>query len=122
MQHRDRARTAQDTLPDSLLNARPVPAPSMDLPDYLVPTVDPTIGTTFVRVTTPKSPLGNGVACKLSLLHPSILERPGLECGPKPAFHCQRLQRPVLSRRAHLRSAVSAAREVNANGILKTRN
>jgi hypothetical protein len=38
----------------------------MDLPSYLEPTVDPTIGTTFVRVTTPKSPLGNGVACKLS--------------------------------------------------------
>ena len=43
-----------------------VPAPSMDLPDYLVPTVDPSIGTTFVRVTKPESPLGNGLACKLS--------------------------------------------------------
>jgi len=37
----------------------------MDLPEYLVPTIDPTIGVTFVRVTTPKSALGNGVACKL---------------------------------------------------------
>jgi hypothetical protein len=53
-------------LPDSLSKAQPLPAPSIDLPDYLEPTVDPTIGTTFVRVTTPKSPLGNGVACKLS--------------------------------------------------------
>lgn len=53
-------------LPEFLSNARPLPAPSMDLPDYLVPTVDPSIGTTFVRVTTPKSPLGNGVACKLA--------------------------------------------------------
>jgi hypothetical protein len=43
-----------------------VPAPSMDLPGYLVPTVDPTIGTTFVRVTSPESPLGKGLACKLS--------------------------------------------------------
>jgi hypothetical protein len=43
-----------------------VPAPRMDLPGYLVPTVDPSIGTTFVRVTMPGSRLGNGVVCKLS--------------------------------------------------------
>ena len=38
----------------------------MDLPGYLVPTVDTSIGTTFVRVTTPESPLGNGLICKRS--------------------------------------------------------
>lgn len=41
-------------------------APSMDLPGYLVPTVDTSIGATFVRVTTPESSLGNGLACKRS--------------------------------------------------------
>jgi len=49
-----------------LSNAKPLPAPSMELPAYLVPTVDPTIRTTFVRVTTPKGALGNGVACLLN--------------------------------------------------------
>ncbi len=47
-------------------NARFIFPPSMDLPGYLVPTVDTAIGTTFVRVTTPESSLGNGIACKRS--------------------------------------------------------
>jgi len=46
--------------------AQVVLAPSMDLPGYLVPTVDASIGTTFVRVTTPERPLGNGLTCKRS--------------------------------------------------------
>jgi hypothetical protein len=57
---------SRTALPESLPNAQPVLAPGMDLPDYLVPAVDSSLGTTFVRVTTPKSPLGNGVACNLS--------------------------------------------------------
>jgi hypothetical protein len=55
-----------NALPDSLSDARLVFAPSMELPDYLVPAVDPSLGTTFVRVTTPRQPMGNGVACLLS--------------------------------------------------------
>ncbi|MGM4920659.1 hypothetical protein [Tardiphaga sp. 813_E8_N1_3] len=38
----------------------------MDLPGYLAPAVDASLGTTFVRVTTPDSPMGNGLACKRS--------------------------------------------------------
>ena len=57
---------SRTALPDSLSNARLVFAPSMALPDQLVPAVDPSLGVTFVRVTTPRQPLGNGVACLLS--------------------------------------------------------
>ncbi|WP_349768795.1 hypothetical protein [Tardiphaga sp. 37S4] len=38
----------------------------MDLPGYLASTADATLGTTFVRVTTPDSPMGNGMVCKRS--------------------------------------------------------
>lgn len=51
---------------DTIETAQPVLAPRMDLPDYLAPTIDTSIGTTFVRVTSPESPLGNGVACRRS--------------------------------------------------------
>ena len=57
---------SKTALPDSLSSAQFIPAPDMPLPDYLVPSVDSSLDTTFVRVTTPESPLGNGVACKLS--------------------------------------------------------
>ncbi|MFB9270013.1 hypothetical protein ACFFWD_43990 [Bradyrhizobium erythrophlei] len=55
------SRSAQ---PETLANARFAFASPMDLPDYLVPTADKSLGTTLVRVTTPQSALGNGVACK----------------------------------------------------------
>jgi hypothetical protein len=51
---------------DTIQAAQPVLAPRVDLPGYLVPTVDTSIGTTFVRVTSPESPLGTGLACKRS--------------------------------------------------------
>ncbi|WP_244528104.1 hypothetical protein [Tardiphaga sp. OK245] len=38
----------------------------MDLPGYLAPVVDASLGTTLVRVTTPDSPMGNGMVCKRS--------------------------------------------------------
>jgi hypothetical protein len=38
----------------------------MDLPGYLAPVVDASLGTTLVRVTTPESPMGNGMVCKRS--------------------------------------------------------
>ncbi|WP_349509592.1 hypothetical protein [Tardiphaga robiniae] len=38
----------------------------MDLPGYLAPAADASLGTTFVRVTTPESPMGNGMVCKRS--------------------------------------------------------
>ncbi|MGM4894566.1 hypothetical protein [Tardiphaga sp. 709] len=38
----------------------------MDLPGYLAPAADASLGTTFVRVTTPDSPMGNGMVCKRS--------------------------------------------------------
>ncbi|WP_441244444.1 hypothetical protein [Tardiphaga sp. 768_D3_N2_1] len=38
----------------------------MDLPGYLAPAAEASLGTTFVRVTTPDSPMGNGLACKRS--------------------------------------------------------
>jgi hypothetical protein len=57
---------SRTALPESLSRAEVIVAPSMDLPDYLVPAVDSTLGTTFVRVTIPESPMGNGLACKRS--------------------------------------------------------
>lgn len=50
-------------LSESLSHAQLVPAPSMDLPDYLTPTVDSSLGTTFLRITTSGTPMGNGIAC-----------------------------------------------------------
>ncbi|WP_338053840.1 hypothetical protein AB7783_24560 [Tardiphaga sp. 172_B4_N1_3] len=38
----------------------------MDLPGYLASAADASLGTTFVRVTTPDSPMGNGMVCKRS--------------------------------------------------------
>jgi hypothetical protein len=38
----------------------------MDLPGYLAPATEASLGTTFVRVTTPDNPMGNGLACKRS--------------------------------------------------------
>ena len=55
---------SRTALAESLSSARMLPAPSMDSPDYLVPSVDSSLGTTFVRVTIPESPMGNGLACK----------------------------------------------------------
>lgn len=57
---------SKPVLPEPLSNAQVIPAPSMDLPDYLVPSVDSSLGTTLVRVTIPDSAMGNGLACKLS--------------------------------------------------------
>lgn len=57
---------SRPVLPESLSNAQVIPAPHMELPDYLVPSVDPSLGTTLVRVTLPDSAMGNGVACKRS--------------------------------------------------------
>jgi len=51
---------------ESLANAQFLPAPAMDLPGYLAPVVDASLGTTLVRVTTPESPMGNGMVCKRS--------------------------------------------------------
>jgi len=51
---------------ESLAKAQFLPAPAMDLPGYLDPATDASLGTTFVRVTTPESPMGNGLACKRS--------------------------------------------------------
>jgi uncharacterized membrane protein len=51
---------------ESIEKAQFVLAPDMELPSYLVPTVDTSIGTTFVRVTTSERPLGNGLICKRS--------------------------------------------------------
>lgn len=53
-------------LPEPLTKAQPVFAPSMDLPDYLAPAVDSSLGIPFVRVTAPDIPIGTGVACTLS--------------------------------------------------------
>ena len=52
--------------PEPLADAQIVFAARMELPDYLAPTLDPTLGIAFVRVTTPNGAMGNGVACKRS--------------------------------------------------------
>lgn len=49
---------------EMLAEAQFLPAPVMDLPAYLAPATDASLGTTFVRVTTPDTPMGNGIACK----------------------------------------------------------
>ncbi|MBR0695056.1 hypothetical protein JQ553_17710 [Bradyrhizobium lablabi] len=48
---------------ETLSKAKFTPASSMNLPDYLVPVIDPDTGATIVRVTTP-GPLGEGLACQ----------------------------------------------------------
>lgn len=57
---------SRSAAPEPLANARLLFAPRMDLPAYLTPTVDSSIGTTLVRVTTPGKALGNGLACLFS--------------------------------------------------------
>src|SRR5947209_7713001 len=52
--------------PDTLANAQFISVPRVELPEYLVPTVDASLGTTSVRVTAPGVSMGNGVACEPS--------------------------------------------------------
>jgi hypothetical protein len=54
---------SRSATPEPIAAARLLFAPPMDLPAYLTPTVDSSIGTTLVRVTTPDKALGNGLAC-----------------------------------------------------------
>src|SRR2546421_633187 len=54
---------SRSATPEPITAARLLFPPPMDLPAYLTPTVDSSIGTTLVRVTTPDKALGNGLAC-----------------------------------------------------------
>ena len=97
-----------DAAQDNLATARTIFPPTMPQPNYLQPAVDPVFQTPFTRVTDPGNGGTGGVACDRCILHAPLFKRAGVECGPKPVAHHQRMQWLVLPGRSNLSAAVPA--------------